>query len=471
MRAARRSGRFAARRSVRCTSSGWSRCSRSTRGSPRSWGAALGRRAGRHAHPVHERQRRLPRGAPHPQGKLLAYEPSVRLPLLMRGPGVPRGATQSQLVTNADLAPDDPRRRERTPGGAQDGRSLLELVGDPGVQWGRELLIEGGNHAGLTFSALRNYRWKYVEHATGELELYDLERDPEELASLHAEPDLAPLRSALSARLSALRSCAGRGCRAQPAAAPDARRRCRFITAVRGADARADRPGQVPGRRRRSAARRAGALPALAVTQAPRGSAARAPIPVRAACAWATAARDARPPRPRPACGLARRVLLSHHAVQVHAGEQPRRAPVAPTRADLRTLRAARTAGSAAGQAAARRRSSGRSAARRTSRASVRIRAYESHQSPSGRDGRGSRARTASFRSQRLPELLRSGWCRSAVPATRHVGVPRVGVDRSPTRPSPRSPQLGMKPVESSGGVEQAPAPCEGVREIEPEQS
>ncbi len=173
-----------------------------------------------------------------PQGKLLAYEPSVRLPLLMRGPGVPRGATATQLVTNADLAPTILDAANATPRRVQDGRSLLELLRDPGVQWGRELLIEGGNPTGLTFSALRNYRWKYVEHPTGEVELYDLERDPDELTSLHAVPGLAGLRSDLAARLSALRSCAGRGCRARPALRLHVRRRgCRFFTAVRGPDA------------------------------------------------------------------------------------------------------------------------------------------------------------------------------------------------------------------------------------------
>ena len=40
-----------------------------------------------------------------PNGKVLVYEPSIRVPLIMRGPGVPEGARRRQLVTNADLAP------------------------------------------------------------------------------------------------------------------------------------------------------------------------------------------------------------------------------------------------------------------------------------------------------------------------------------------------------------------------------
>jgi N-acetylglucosamine-6-sulfatase len=172
-----------------------------------------------------------------PIGKLLVYEPSIRVPLLMRGPGVPRGETRGQLVTNADLAPTILDAAGARPGRVQDGRSLFGLLEDPGAEWGRELLVEGGTNQGLTFTALRNYRFKYVEHTTGELELYDLERDPDELANVQGDPALADVRAALAARLAALRSCAGPGCRAKPALRLDARRRsCRFVAAVRGAD-------------------------------------------------------------------------------------------------------------------------------------------------------------------------------------------------------------------------------------------
>jgi hypothetical protein len=148
---------------------------------------------------------------------VLVYEPSIRVPLLIRGPGVPRGRTVRQLATNADLAPTILDAADATPGRVQDGRSLLELLREPGVEWGRELLIEGGGGSGgFAFTALRNYRWKYVEYATGESELYDLRRDPDELDSLHAEPRLAKLRASLASRLHALQSCVGPGCRTRP---------------------------------------------------------------------------------------------------------------------------------------------------------------------------------------------------------------------------------------------------------------
>jgi len=173
-----------------------------------------------------------------PAGKVLPYEPSIRLPLLMRGPGVPKGDTRAQLVTNADLAPTILDAAEAKPGRVEDGRSLLDLVKDPGVQWGRELLLEGGTNRGLTFAGLRNYRWKYVEYSTGESELYDLRTDPDEMQNLSAVPAFAPLKAAMAGRLIALRGCAGSGCQATPELRLDAaRRKCRYTAAVRGADA------------------------------------------------------------------------------------------------------------------------------------------------------------------------------------------------------------------------------------------
>ena len=154
-------------------------------------------------------------------GKVLPYEPSIRLPLLMRGPGVPAGERLGQLVTNADLAPTIEDAAGARPGRAQDGRSLLDLVKDPGAQWGRELLLEGGTNQGLTFAGLRNYRWKYIEYATAEKELYDLENDPDELNNLAGDPALAPLRADMAVRLAALRTCAG--------TAAGRRRRCAWM--------------------------------------------------------------------------------------------------------------------------------------------------------------------------------------------------------------------------------------------------
>ena len=40
-----------------------------------------------------------------PREKIVPYEPAIRVPLIVAGPGVPQGEHRSQLVSNQDLAP------------------------------------------------------------------------------------------------------------------------------------------------------------------------------------------------------------------------------------------------------------------------------------------------------------------------------------------------------------------------------
>jgi N-acetylglucosamine-6-sulfatase len=168
-----------------------------------------------------------------PNGKVMFYEPSIRVPLILRGPGVPRGQRRRQLVTNADLAPTILEAAGAEAGLAQDGRSLFGLLRDPALEWGRELLIEGppGLRA-VAFTALRNERFVYAEHDNGERELYDLRRDPDQLRSRHRDPAYEGIQARLAERLAALQVCAGASCRRPPRAAL-ALRGCRGSVAGR----------------------------------------------------------------------------------------------------------------------------------------------------------------------------------------------------------------------------------------------
>jgi hypothetical protein len=56
----------------------------------------------------------------------------------------------------------------------------------------------------------------YVEHANGEKELYNLQRDPHQLTSLHANPAFEQVRVQLASRLMVLRGCSGATCRQAP---------------------------------------------------------------------------------------------------------------------------------------------------------------------------------------------------------------------------------------------------------------
>jgi hypothetical protein len=144
-------------------------------------------------------------------GKVLVYEPSVRVPLLLRGPGVPRGARRTNLVANVDLAATILDAARARAGRRLDGRSLLPFARDPLRRSGRDILLET-----TAYSAIRTPRHVFVQHSTGEQELYDLVADPHQLTSLHADARHAALKTELARRLGRLRTCAGDACRRGP---------------------------------------------------------------------------------------------------------------------------------------------------------------------------------------------------------------------------------------------------------------
>jgi N-acetylglucosamine-6-sulfatase len=151
--------------------------------------------------------------------KVLPYEPSIRVPLVLRGPGVPRGRVDQRLVANVDVPATILDAADAFPGRAQDGRSLLRLLADPGAEWGREILIENGNGANgvPAYRGIRNYRFLYVEHrTTGEYELYDLETDPFQLRSRDGADAYETVQRDLRGRLRRLKRCAGSSCLEHP---------------------------------------------------------------------------------------------------------------------------------------------------------------------------------------------------------------------------------------------------------------
>ena len=153
-----------------------------------------------------------------PLGKVWPYEPSSRVPLIMRGPGIRAGLRLRQSVANIDLAPTIVDATGARAGLTMDGRSLWPLLEDPGIFWGRDLLHEGPLTDELLskFAAIRTPSWLYSHRLTGAEELYDLVQDPYQLTNLRADSAALGVRAALSGRLEALRSCRGDVCRRGP---------------------------------------------------------------------------------------------------------------------------------------------------------------------------------------------------------------------------------------------------------------
>jgi N-acetylglucosamine-6-sulfatase len=152
-----------------------------------------------------------------PGGKIRVYEPSVRVPVLMRGPGVPAGRHVKALTGNIDLASTVLDAGGAKPGRLQDGVSLLDVAAAPKKFAGRRILLQ--NNPAETpgypsYRAIRTSRYKYVEYRHGGYrELYDLKKDPQELRSLHRSKRYAKIRRKLARRLHRLRTCRGATCR------------------------------------------------------------------------------------------------------------------------------------------------------------------------------------------------------------------------------------------------------------------
>jgi len=148
------------------------------------------------------------------QGKGEPYEEDIRVPLLIRGPGVQAGLTLEHLALNIDFAPTIAALAGATAGRVMDGRSLAALfVGAPPLNnWRHDFLVEIYRNPpmqpGTPGLALRTRHELYVEYVDGFRELYDLRTDPHQLQNVHATADPAHLE-ALSARLRELAVSSG----------------------------------------------------------------------------------------------------------------------------------------------------------------------------------------------------------------------------------------------------------------------
>ena len=149
--------------------------------------------------------------------KVVPYEESVHVPLIIRGPGFPAGQVARQVVGNIDLAPTITGLAGVTAGRVMDGRSLVPLANDPTVAAQRAILLEdwpNGAFFGIPphYDGIRTQTDVYLEYANGEREYYDLVNDPYQLTSRHGDAATATRRTALASRLAQLKTCVGAAC-------------------------------------------------------------------------------------------------------------------------------------------------------------------------------------------------------------------------------------------------------------------
>jgi N-acetylglucosamine-6-sulfatase len=195
-------------------------------------------------------------------GKYLPYDPAARVPLIIRGPGIPHGGISNELVWNGDIAQTIDQIASGAENPAVDGRSLLPFAENPALRSTRPVLLEGDTGPGGTgaesahssaararaarahvagrrgvrnleqepdainsaanntntapaYRSIRTDRYEYTVYANGQIELYDMKRDPAQLTSLATDPRYRLVRKWLFSHLTALTTCAGEACRVQ----------------------------------------------------------------------------------------------------------------------------------------------------------------------------------------------------------------------------------------------------------------
>ena len=183
-------------------------------------------------------------------GKFLAYEPATHLPFLIRGPGIKPGSSSGELVSNIDIAPTLLQLAGATADKSLDGRSMVPFLRDPELRTRRPILFEsfvetsdveangtistapgrarasgGGATASLLappkdYAGIRLGPYKYIAWPSGEKELYDINRDPNELNSLHRDPNFYPIRNFLHRQMTNYIECSGKACQEPTEAIP-----------------------------------------------------------------------------------------------------------------------------------------------------------------------------------------------------------------------------------------------------------
>ena len=123
----------------------------------------------------------------------LAYEESIRLPLLVRYPPVIKAGTiRDETALNIDMAPTLLSLSGLAVPANMQGRSLVPLLKGEKPSWRKSFLIEYYSDkvfpriVNMGYKAVRNERWKYIHYLEldGMDELYDLKSDPYEMRNL-----------------------------------------------------------------------------------------------------------------------------------------------------------------------------------------------------------------------------------------------------------------------------------------------
>ena len=126
-------------------------------------------------------------------GKNCPYDPCLHVPFIVSYPPLTsKPRIDEHLILNIDIAPTFMDVAGASAPIKMDGASILPILGDPSQAWRDGFLLEhyqdlgDVEESGLAFLipgyvGYRTSHWKYIKYDTGELELYDLLKDPFEM--------------------------------------------------------------------------------------------------------------------------------------------------------------------------------------------------------------------------------------------------------------------------------------------------
>jgi arylsulfatase A-like enzyme len=141
--------------------------------------------------------------------KVLPYEESIRVPMIIAGPGI-RRRVDGNMVLNIDLAPTILELAQLEIPKDIHGKSLVPLLKGRKVDWRKSLLYEAPTPClgSRPLVALRTHRYKFIQtfdinQPTNVVfeELYDLKQDPKEMKNLAGKADYAETIQQLRAEL------------------------------------------------------------------------------------------------------------------------------------------------------------------------------------------------------------------------------------------------------------------------------
>lgn len=157
-------------------------------------------------------------------GKGTAYEESIRVPLVIRGPGVPAGETREHLVINNDFMPTMVDMGAGYIPALADGRSLMPLLSTTPTaisNWRQRFLVQKTmdplvipkEYLPDNYYAVRDKYRLYTEYyESDEKELYDMRSDPYQVRSKHKSVS-STLLDTYAAQLQSLIGCQQQACR------------------------------------------------------------------------------------------------------------------------------------------------------------------------------------------------------------------------------------------------------------------